>query len=185
MELLVITGIAISLAMDAFSVCVAAGIKIQHPSLRHYFRLSWHFGLFQSLMPVIGYYSGLLIADKIRVFDHWIALILLAAIGCKMIWESFKNDDNNTPKDPSRGITLVILSIATSIDAAAVGLSFAALNIPILFPALIIGMVCFIFSGFGFFLGHRIGLKIGKWAERLGGFILVILGIKIFVQHVF
>ena len=184
MEFIMVTGIATGLAMDAFSVCVAAGIKIQHPTFRHYFRLSWHFALFQFLMPVIGYYGGLLIEDKIKAFDHWIALLLLAAIGGKMVWESFGVDENNAVKDPSRGITLMLLSIATSIDAAAVGLSFAALNIPILFPALIIGIVCLLFSVAGFFLGYRIGVKIGRWAERIGGFVLILLGIKIFLQHV-
>ena len=184
MEFITIIGIAVSLAMDAFSVCVAGGVKIEKPSFRHYFRFSWHFGLFQFLMPIIGYYAGVLIADIICRFDHWIALILLSVIGIKMLWESFGNDDEKKDvKDPSRGLTLIMLSIATSIDAAAVGLSFAALNIPILFPSIIIGVVCIVFSAFGLFLGTRIGLKIGKWAERFGGVVLVLLGVKICLEH--
>ena len=186
MQFITILGIAFSLAMDAFSVSVASGVKIPNPTFRHYFRFSWHFGLFQFLMPVTGYYAGILIADIIREFDHWIALIILSVIGIKMIWESFKkdNDDSFERKDPSRGMTLVMLSIATSIDAAAVGLSFAALGIPVLFPAGVIGVVCIFCSAFGLYLGNKIGLKIGKWAERFGGLVLVLLGIKICLEHI-
>ncbi|MBN1646927.1 MAG: manganese efflux pump [Spirochaetales bacterium] len=185
MEFITILGIAFSLAMDAFSVCVAAGTTISGPTFRHYFRFSWHFGLFQFLMPVIGYYCGVLIADIIKHYDHWIALVLLSAIGIKMIWESFKKDDGNGNggKDPSRGFTLILLSIATSIDAAAAGLSLAAMSIPVLFPALIIGTVCIFCSAFGLFLGNRLGLKIGKWAERFGGLVLVLIGVRICLEH--
>jgi len=186
MQLLTILGIAISLAMDAFSVSVASGVKIPKPTFRHYFRLSWHFGLFQFIMPIFGYYAGILVADLICQFDHWIALILLSAIGLKMLWESFKNDDeeNDGGKDPSRGMKLVMLSIATSIDAAAVGVSFAALRIPIFMPSVIIGVVCIVFSAAGLYLGNLIGLKIGRWAERFGGLVLILLGVKICLEHI-
>lgn len=184
MQFITILGIAFSLAMDAFSVSVAGGVKISKPTFRHYFRFSWHFGLFQFLMPIIGYYAGILIADYIYTFDHWIALIILSVIGIKMIWESFKQGGGSQDgADPSRGMTLIMLSIATSIDASAVGLSFAALNIPVLFPAVIIGIVCIICSAFGVYLGNKIGLRIGKWAERFGGLVLVLLGVKICLEH--
>ncbi len=91
MEIIVITGIAISLAMDAFSVCIAAGVKIKKLNFRHYFRLAFHFGLFQFFMPIIGFYSGVMIEKLISSYDHWIALILLSFIGIKMIWESFQH----------------------------------------------------------------------------------------------
>ena len=96
-----------------------------------------------------------------------------------------KNDDNGSPekKDPSRGMTLVMLSVATSIDAAAIGLSLAALKEPVMFPAVIIGIVCIFCSAFGLFLGSRIGIKIGKWAERFGGLVLILLGLKICLEH--
>ncbi|MBN1756727.1 MAG: manganese efflux pump [Chitinispirillaceae bacterium] len=182
MEFLTIFGIALSLAMDAFSVCVVAGVKIGTPTLRHYFRLSFHFGLFQFLMPILGYYGGVMIESIISRYGHWIALIILSFIGAKMLWESFKDTDKNDSLsfvDPSRGMTLVMLSIATSIDAAAIGFSVAALSIPILKPAIIIGIVCAVCSAVGLFLGTIIGLKIGAWAERLGGVVLIAIGIKI------
>lgn len=179
-----ITGIAVSLAMDAFSVCVAAGVTIKEITFHHYFRLAFHFGLFQFMMPVAGYYSGKMIERFITGYDHWIALALLSIIGLKMIWESFGGKDElDEKKDPSRGITLVVLSVATSIDAAAVGFSFAALNIPVLVPAVIIGIVCAFFSCTGLFLGNKISSFAGVWAERFGGFILILIGLKILSDH--
>ena len=175
--------IATALAMDSFSVALANGLATKSFNISKGVMIGSFFGFFQAIMPVIGWYAGVHILDLISEIDHWVAFALLAIIGSRMIYESTKNDSEKIVSSLNIRV-LLILSIATSIDAAAVGLSFAALNIPILFPALIIGMVCFIFSGFGLFLGHRIGLKIGKWAERFGGFILVILGIKIFLQHV-
>ena len=186
MDLLVIAMIAVSLAMDAFSVCVAAGVKISTPNYRHYFRLSFHFGLFQFLMPVAGYYSGVLVAELISSYDHWIALVLLSFIGIKMIRESFtKNDDDDKAgqSDPSRGLTLILLSIATSIDAAAVGFSFAALEIPVLIPAVFIGIICLLLSAAGLYLGSKIGSRTGVWAERFGGVILIFIGFKILFEH--
>ena len=184
MEFFTVLGIAVSLAMDAFSVCVACGAKVAKPAFRLYFRFSWHFGLFQFLMPILGYYCGILIADIFRDFDHWLALIILAIIGAKMIWESFKKSDEDCgKKDPSRGFTLIALSVATSIDAAAVGLSLAALNEPVFLPAIVIGIVCIIFSALGLFIGNKIGSKIGKWAERFGGTVLILLGTKICLEH--
>ncbi len=186
MGFIAISGIAISLAMDAFSVCVAAGVKIKDVTFRHYFRLAFHFGLFQFLMPLIGFYSGVLIESLIRRYDHWIALILLSLIGIKMIWESFKQKETDSaPKDPSRGLSLVMLSIATSIDAAAVGLSFAALELPIFIPSIIIGAVCALFSAIGLYLGTTMGSFLGVWAERLGGSILIGIGMKILFEHLF
>jgi putative Mn2+ efflux pump MntP len=184
MSILTITVIAVGLAMDAFSVCVAAGVKIKKITYRHYFRLAFHFGLFQFLMPVLGYYGGVLIEKIICDYNHWIALSLLSFIGIKMIWESFKKqDEHNENKDPSRGITLIMLSIATSIDAAAVGFSFAALKAPIIMPAIIIGLICILFSLIGLFLGDKIGSKLGVWAERFGGTVLIGIGIKILLEH--
>lgn len=184
MGLLAITGIAVSLAMDAFSVCIVAGAKIKKITFRHYFRLAFHFGLFQFIMPIIGFYSGVMVESFICCYDHWIALALLSLVGIKMIWESFHcKDKEEKIKDPSRGITLLMLSIATSIDAAAVGFSFAALQSPIILPSIIIGLVCMLFSVIGLFLGDKIGSKLGVWAERIGGMILIIIGIKILIEH--
>ncbi|NLE01771.1 MAG: manganese efflux pump [Fibrobacter sp.] len=186
MEFITIVGISLSLAMDAFSVCVAAGSKIKQPTLRHYFRLAFHFGFFQFLMPVIGFYGGVLIEGIISSYDHWIAMVILSVIGAKMVWESFKNDKEDVDakgNDPSRGMTLVLLSIATSIDAAAVGFSFAALKISIVQPAIIIGIICAAVSAVGISLGEKIGSKTGSWAERFGGLVLIAIGIRILIEH--
>ena len=137
-------------------------------------------------MPVLGYHGGEMIENIISRYDHWIAFALLCFIGVKMIVESFKKDDNNNPgacRDPSRGMTLVMLSVATSIDAAAVGFSFAALNTPIFLPAIIIGVVCAGCSAIGLYLGNKIGNRVGAWAERFGGGILIAIGVKIVVEH--
>lgn len=185
MGLITIFGIAVSLSMDAFSVCIAAGVKIKDVSFRHYFRLAFHFGLFQFFMPLIGFYGGIMVEELISRFDHWIALALLSVIGIKMIWESFGGkDETRNEKDPSRGASLIMLSIATSIDAAAVGFSLAALKVPIFFPSVIIGMTCALFSVIGLFLGKKIGAIAGSWAERIGGSILIIIGIKILLEHI-
>lgn len=188
MPIVSILGIAVGLAADAFSVCVAAGATIKKLNARHYFRLAFHFGLFQSLMPLAGYLCGSAIAKWISAWDHWIVLVILSFIGGKMIWESFpkKGEGDEAEcgkKDPSRGSTLVMLAIATSVDAAAVGFSFSTLGVPILLPAVIIGFVCVAFSALGVFLGCGIGKAIGKWAERLGGLVLIGIGIKILVEH--
>jgi len=184
MGFIAIAGIAISLAMDAFSVCIAAGVKIKDVTFRHYFRLAFHFGLFQCFMPLLGYFAGVLIENLLHQYGPWIAMSLLSLIGIKMIWESVHSDESEkNEKDPSRGLSLVMLSIATSIDAAAVGLSFNALDLPILIPSIIIGIVCALFSAMGLYLGNKIGSFLGAWAERLGGVILIGIGIKILLEH--
>jgi len=186
MGFIAIVGIAISLAMDAFSVCIAAGVKIKDIRFRHYFRLAFHFGLFQFFMPLLGYVAGVLIENILHQYGPWIAMSLLSFIGIKMMWESFDLDGSEkNDKDPSRGASLVMLSIATSIDAAAVGLSFNALGLPILIPSIIIGIVCALFSAIGVYLGNTIGSFLGAWAERLGGVILIGIGMKILLEHLF
>ena len=183
-----VTLIAIGLAMDAFTVCVVSGVKIKNPTGWHYFRLAFHFGFFQFMMPLTGYYGGVLVEVVIKKYDHWIAFILLLFIGLKMIWESMNHNDEEGSikhKDPSRGTSLITLSIATSIDAAAVGFSFAALQIPIFVPAVSIGFVCVAFSAIGLFIGNRIGVIAGPWAERVGGLILIVIGIKILIDHIY
>jgi putative Mn2+ efflux pump MntP len=182
--LIFVLGIAVGLAMDAFSVCVAAGATIKKLDRGHYFRLSFHFGLFQFLMPIAGYFCGSAVADRVCCWDHWIVFAVLAFLGGKMLWESSKKaEEEDGPKDPSRGATLVMLSLATSIDAAAVGFSFSALGVPIILPSVIIGLVCAAFSALGILLGRGIGKAVGKWAERLGGIVLIGIGAKILAEH--
>jgi manganese efflux pump family protein len=178
--------IAVGLAMDAFSVCVSAGCVITKLDFGHYFRLSFFFGFFQFIMPIIGYFAGRTVEPYIRGFDHWIALVILSWIGGKMIWEGIRgaNDTECAPKDPSRGRTLLFLSVATSIDALAVGVSFGVLSKPVLLPAIIIGLVCAAFSVIGIALGRKLGCIVGKRAEIVGGLFLIAIGVKILLEHI-
>ncbi|MFH1156368.1 MAG: manganese efflux pump MntP family protein [Pseudomonadota bacterium] len=177
--------IAVALAMDAFAVAVTAGFQIRDLNLRHVFRLSWHFGLFQALMPVMGWLSGNAVISYIEAYDHWAAFILLLWIGAGMIRESFDKEGSRAPADPTRGRRLVILSLATSIDALAVGFSLAALKVPILLPVIVIGLVAMIFTCVGLVLGNRFfsSGQVGKKAELAGGIILVAIGVKILIEH--
>jgi len=174
MDLISIFTVAVALAMDAFSVSISAGMIIKKPDFGHYFRLSFHFGLFQFVMPLIGYFFGSYLERYIRDYDHWIAFGLLAFIGLKMIREAFskKEDTSVERKDPYRGLNLVLLAVATSIDALTVGLSLGVLNQPVLFPGIVIGVTCSLFSIAGVFIGKKAGSLFGRKAEALGGIML-------------
>jgi manganese efflux pump family protein len=183
-DLLTIIGIAVGLAMDAFSVSIAAGMIITRITPGHYFRLAFHFGLFQFMMPIIGYFAGIYVEKIIRDYDHWAAMALLAYIGIRMIRGSFSTEEHSFKGDPSRGWTLVLLAVATSIDALAVGLSIGMLGKPIMLPSVIIGIICALFSATGIALGKKAGALLGKRVERLGGIILIAIGIKIVTEHI-
>jgi putative Mn2+ efflux pump MntP len=184
MNFITILGIAFGLAMDAFAVSIAVGSRLERLTLRRLFRLSFHFGLFQFLMPIIGWFAGLAIARAMHHYDHWIAFALLTYIGGKMIWESWKPDERRQSlSDPTRKWTLVLLSLATSIDAFAVGLSIALLNVAILFPSVIIGIVAAAMTAIGMTFGRTLGARFGKRMELLGGLILFAIGIRIVLAH--
>ncbi len=186
MDILSVIFIAIALAMDAFSVSISAGIIIGDPDFRHYFRLSFHFGLFQFIMPVIGYFAGAYVENYIKDYDHWIAFGLLFIIGMKMIIEAFPKEEKDVPrKDPSKGINLIILAVATSIDALAVGLSLGVLNRPILLPSIIIGLICSLFSIIGIAIGKKVGSFFSRKTEIIGGIMLIVIGIKILIEHIY
>lgn len=168
--------------MDAFAVSLAAGVQLCRPSLKAVSRLALSFGFFQFLMPVLGWVAGRGLSQWVQAFDHWVAFGLLAFIGSKMIWESMRRG-SEPGKDPTRGWTLFILSIATSIDALAVGLSFAFLDVSVWLPSIIIGLVAMVLSAVGALFGCRLGRRFGVWAERFGGLVLIGIGIKIVVDH--
>ncbi len=170
--------IAISLAMDAFAVSVAAGTA-GALSGRAVFRLSFHFGLFQFMMPVLGWYAGSHVAPLISAFDHWVAFALLVFVGARMIRGGLEPESGTVPKDPSRGITLVVLSVATSIDALAVGFSIAMMEVAIWYPAVTIGVITSAMSLAGIRLGRFFGRKLGPRMEIAGGIILIAIGIRI------
>ncbi|MBF0111815.1 MAG: manganese efflux pump [Desulfamplus sp.] len=185
MDFITIFFIAVALAMDAFAVAITAGFQIQKLNKRHFFRLSWHFGLFQAVMPVIGWYSGISVIRFIEKYDHWVAFLLLMWVGFGMIKGAFADEEDKKFIDPTRGKRLVILSVATSIDALAVGFSLAALKVSILLPIIVIGLVALIFTSIGLFVGNRFSssAKAGERAEIIGGIVLIAIGLKILHEH--
>ncbi|WP_020676475.1 manganese efflux pump MntP family protein [Geopsychrobacter electrodiphilus] len=184
MDLFTLLGIAMALAMDAFAVALGAGLILPRLTGRHLFRFGFHFGLFQALMPLLGWAAGRGLRSTIEAYDHWIAFALLAVIGVRMCQGALRQDAKNAaPKDPTRGWSLIMLSIATSIDALAVGLTLAMLGSPIFIPALIIGLVCAVLTLLGMFLGRKIGRNWGPRVEFAGGLLLFGIGLKILLEH--
>lgn len=183
MDWITLFGIAIALAMDAFAVALATGMALNPLTGRHLFRLGFHFGLFQALMPVTGWLAGKSFQHLIADYDHWIAFALLAFVGGKMIREALAPADEEAATDPTRGMTMVMLSIATSIDALAVGLSLALLGVSIWTPALVIGLVAGVLTVCGMLLGRRVGAAWGKRVEIVGGIVLCLIGVKILIEH--
>jgi len=183
MSFLTLAGVALGLAMDAFAVSLAAGLRLGICSFRPIFRLSFHFGLFQFMMPIIGWWGGLSLTGWTRSFSHWIAFGLLAFIGGKMLFNLFSDGENQTCGDCTRGLSLVILTIATSMDALVVGVSMAVLHVSIWFPSIIIGLVAAGMSVIAMVYGCRLGARFGRWMEALGAVILIGVGIKILVEH--
>ncbi|MEJ5298297.1 MAG: manganese efflux pump MntP family protein [Armatimonadota bacterium] len=183
MDFINIAGIALGLAMDAFAVAIASSITLGSVSPRQVFRLAFHFGLFQAMMPVLGWLAGKSVADVFGKWDHWVAFGLLAFIGIRAIHAALTDDPEEEAPDPTRGISLVMLSVATSIDALAVGLSFAMLHVRIWYPALVIGIVAATMTTLGMLLGTRLGSRFGRNTEIGGGLILIIIGLNILIQH--
>jgi putative Mn2+ efflux pump MntP len=186
MNLLVILGIAVGLAMDTFAVAVATSVMLGRVTGRQVFRFSFHFGLFQAMMPILGWLAGSSFVYAIGGWDHWIAFGLLAFIGGKAIYTVYagpKGSNQNDRGDPTRGLSLVILSTATSIDALAVGISFAVLGVRIWYPAALIGLVTAAITLTGMLIGSRVGERFGKRVEVLGGLILIGIGLRILFQH--
>jgi len=176
--------VAVALGMDAFSVAIGIGAVSRRVSPAPVFRLAASFGLFQFFMPIAGWLGGMTIAAYIDSFDHWLAFALLLYVGGKMIHESLRGEEAPEPaNDPTRGLTLLMLSVATSIDALAVGLSLALLKTPILYPSIIIGIVAFLMTALGMIFGERLGRMFGKRVEVAGGLILIGIGLKILWDH--
>lgn len=175
--------IALGLAMDAFAVAIASSVVLGNVTGRQVFRLSFHFGLFQAVMPIIGWAAGRTVVEYVKAWDHWAAFALLAFIGIRAIRGSLRETEDPRMRDPTRGMTLVLLSVATSIDALAVGLSFAMLEVSIWIPVLVIGAVAAAMTVLGLALGRRLGPLFGKRMEMVGGLVLIAIGVKILVEH--
>ena len=174
--------ISIGLAMDAFAVSVCKGLAMKKMSWKKAIIIGLYFGIFQAVMPVIGYFLGTTFERFITYVDHWVAFILLVGIGINMVKEAFNKESENR-NDNVDMKTMLVLSIATSIDALAIGITFACLKIHIVMPVITIGLITFIISVIGVKIGNRFGDKYEKKAEIMGGVILILLGIKILLEH--
>ena len=185
MHILEIFIIALGLAMDAFAVSVSSGVLIHKLKLHHAMRIAAFFGGFQALMPFIGWSIGRLASDYVQAYDHWIAFVLLSIIGGKMIYEAKFCDEPQEKSDPLNYRILLLLAIATSIDALAVGVTFSCLDIEILSPIVIIGLVTFFISLAGVYIGDYFGNIFEDSFEVFGGVILIAIGLKILIQALF
>ncbi len=183
MSIVEVVLIAVGLAMDAFAVSLGIGTTGQAKARRPIFRLSFHFGLFQCLMPILGWLIGSRIEFFVGQIDHWVAFGLLGFVGSRMIRSGLNVDGETYSSDPSRGRTLVMLAIATSIDAMAVGLSLAMLRVDIISPSIIIGIITGILSLIGLGIGYKLGETFGKRMEIIGGLLLVAIGVRILITH--
>ena len=178
--------IALALSMDAFSVAIALGAAGRGHASGAVIRLATAFGLFQFVMPILGWLLGKTVVSYIADYDHWIAFAPLAIVGLRMIKEYFDKEGKERTKDPTKGWSLLILSIATSIDALAVGVSFAfkdIFDVNVYYASAIIGIVCFIITALGMIFGKKLSVLLGKKAVLLGGIVLIAIGIKIVVEH--
>lgn len=200
MDIISITLIAIGLSMDAFAVSVSNGIIIKDLKFGHALKVGLYFGVFQALMPLAGWLAGFQFKEYITSIDHWIAFILLAFIGGKMIREAYADNcevsgsgdgvcevaisnQEEVQENPLRMGRLLVLAVATSIDALAVGISFAFLKVSILWTASIIGLITFVICVAGVYVGKKFGCLFQKKAEIIGGLILIFIGLKILLEH--
>ena len=174
--------IAIGLAMDAFAVSICKGLSMKKMNWKKALIIGAYFGIFQGLMPVIGYFLGSTFESLVTKIDHWIAFGLLVFIGVNMLKEAFSKDSENC-NDNIDFKTMVLLAIATSIDALAVGITFAFLKTNILLAGLSIGIITFVICVIGVKIGSKFGNKYERKAETVGGLILILMGIKILLEH--
>lgn len=185
MNFLLVIGIALALAMDAFAVSLGISTALEGITKRQTLRVAFHFGFFQFMMPILGWSAGQSIQKHIEAFDHWVAFGLLLVIGARMIYESFRVEKKvkKPDSDPTKGLTLLVLSVATSIDALAVGLSLALIGVGIIYPAAVIGLVAFSLTVIGVKLGKAMGKLVRKRGEMIGGIILIFVGVAILLEH--
>ena len=186
MNFILVLAVAFALAMDAFAVSVGVSLRPERLSKRQSVRMAFHFGFFQFMMPLIGWQAARsILQDYIEPFDHWVAFGLLLIIGTRMISDSFRSREKTqeSQTDPTKGFNLLVLSVATSIDAFAVGISLAALHTAVLYPAGIIGIVAFLMTLLGTKIGPLLGRLAGRRAELFGGLLLILIGVKILLDH--
>lgn len=183
MPLWSLTLIAVGVSADAFAVSLGKGLHMRRLNIRNSIIIALTFGLFQAVMPLLGWLLGTQVAQFIYQVDHWIAFGLLAIVGGKMLWEAFHESDEERDEDTIRVRELVVLALATSIDALAVGISFAFLDVDIVPAVILIGVTTAVLSFFGVLIGHRAGIRFKKPAEIAGGLVLIAIGTKILFDH--
>jgi manganese efflux pump family protein len=181
MDLLTIFFVALGLTFDSLAVSISTGLIVSHIRFWQACKIAFVFAVFQGLMPLIGWFLGIQVKDLIVDFDHWLAFVLLFAIGAKMIYESFLEEKNEF--DPTKLMVMMGLALATSIDALVVGVSFAFIEINILLSVVVIGTMTFLVSMSGIFVGKKASSLYGRKIELLGGIILIGIGLKILIEH--
>lgn len=169
--------------MDAFSVALSASVFPTDNERRRTFRLVFHFGLFQGGMALLGWLGGRTIEPLVASYDHWVAFALLAYVGGRMLRSAWQSDGEGYVEDPSRGTMLVLMSVGTSIDALAVGLSLALTGNPILWPSLVIALVAATMTYVGLKLGHKLGVIFGRPVQFIGGLVLLAIGVRVVLSH--
>lgn len=181
MDFISLFALAVGLSMDAFAVAICKGLSVRKVCWKHSLICGMYFGGFQALMPMIGYFLGKQFSDLITGIDHWLAFLLLVLIGCSMIRESKEQSDDLNPSFSPR--TMLPLAIATSIDALAVGVTFAFLKVSLIPAVSLIGTITFLFGAFGVRIGNLFGMKLKSRAEIIGGILLIGMGLKILLEH--
>ncbi len=183
MDFITIIAVALGLSFDTFAVSLSLGIVRNKILFRQAIPVALVLAIFQSGLLVIGFFLGSIISDIVKAADHWIALVLLGVLGVKMTIEGIRGEEKDEIKNPNSPLTLITIGIGTSIDAFAVGISFALLDLRIWFSGIIIGAVTFLASMIAIRIGKSAGDKLGKKVEIVGGLILIAIGIKIFLEH--
>ena len=184
MDTLALLVIAIGLSLDEFAVTIAVSMSFKGLDWKRSLRLVGTFSVFHAVMLLIGFYLGTELLTYIANVDHWIAFGLLAFVGGRMVWDAFQEGETYSKKrDPTKGKELLMLGLATSIDALAIGLSFAALHEPILVPLVVIVAMVFVFGIVGTRIGPLIGKRVGRYAEVIGGIVLILLGLNVLLEH--
>ena len=181
MSIVEIILMAVALAMDALAVSISKGMTIKKLNAGHILKVGFYFGGFQALMPVVGYFIGKTFADVIKSFDHWVVFALLAGLGVHMIIGAFKDEEQHNSDFSHK--TMLVLAIATSIDALAVGVSMSVMKSGLWVNVAIIGGITFIITAAGVCIGNKFGNKLGNKAELIGGFILIGVGLRVLIEH--
>lgn len=183
MEPLATVFIALGLSADAFAVSISSGLRIKYIKVNKALKIALFFGCFQALMPIIGWWGGLIFKDVVSAVDHWFAFGILSFLGVRMIYQSSQNEISKQKFNPLDTYTLITLSIGTSLDALAVGMGFGLLKSSIISAITAIGFITFFLSFVGVFIGHKFGNLFQNKVEIIGGAILIIIGSKILIEH--